>query len=445
MTTDRAPVIVIGGGGAGLLASCRAASLGAEVLLLERNHRTGIKLLISGGGKCNITHEGSVEDLLRAFLPREARFLKHALYRFTNEDVLALLRENGVATSARPDGRVFPLHGTAKDVVRAFEQAALRAGVHVRTEARVESVRRAVTGELMVGLSGTDLPASAVILATGGVSYPKTGTTGDGFAWARLLGHTIVPLRPALAPIPLFDPLPAGWRGVAVRGGEISVWQNGKAVAVWRGDILFTHEGVSGPAALEVSRTAAVHREAGAVELRFDFFPGWEFADLDVELNSILRAEPGRQVSTVLDRWLPNRLVEHLLMGAGVDPAMRCSVVMREQRRAIVHRLKSWRIGRVGDIPITRGEVTAGGISLDEVNPRTMASRGVPGLFLCGEILDIAGPVGGYNLQAAFSTGCVAGESAARAWAMGNSKGSDNVIDKVCPHEEKGCPPEGVF
>jgi predicted Rossmann fold flavoprotein len=216
-------------------------------------------------------------------------------------------------------------------------------------------------------------------------------------------------------------------------------------MAAWRGDILFSHEGVSGPAALEVSRTAALRCEQGDVELRLDVLPDQEFADLDMELSNILQAEPARQISTVVDRWLPNRLVEHLLRFTGVDPATRCAVLTREQRRAVVHLLKSWRIGFVGEIPITRGEVTAGGVSLDEVHPRTMASRLVPGLFLCGEILDIAGPVGGYNLQAAFSTGFVAGESAASARAAGNSGRAGGVIGRVSLHEEGGCPPEGVF
>ena len=413
---SRHPLVVIGGGGGGLVAAARAASMGTRVVLLERNRRLGIKLRISGGGKCNITHAGPMESLLTAFRPPEARFLKHAFFRCTNRDVLRRIAEEGVPTFAREDGRVFPVSGRADDVVEALTAPLRRAGVDIRLESRVTSL--AFEGESIAGavVDGNLVPSSHIIVATGGVSYPKTGTTGDGFIWLASLGHTIIPLRPALAPMRISPPLPGSWRGVALRNGRLSVFSGGTKVAGWNGDVLFTHEGLSGPATLEVSRTAAQGLEEGTVTVYYDFFPSKEFTELDADLQKEIRTTPSRMIATLLNAWLPNRIVSHLLHSMGIAPETRGYQLTREQRRAISRLLKSWEIGRVSQIDRERGEVTAGGVSLEEVDPRSMRSRKVRGLYLCGEVLDIAGSVGGYNLQAAFSTGFLAGESAARDW-----------------------------
>lgn len=416
-------IIIVGAGGAGLVAAWRCAVAGAPVTILERNARPGIKLLISGGGKCNITHAGTTEDLLKAFLPREARFLKPSFFRFANSDVLRLLESRGVTTYARPNGRVFPSSGRAGDVVQALVDTIHEAGGRLALGDRVESIEQDEEGISGVVADRRFIPSRSLILATGGISYPKTGTTGDGLTWARKLGHTIVPLRPALAPIGIDPPLPGTWRGVALRDGCLSVVAENKHVARWCDDILFSHEGVTGPAALEVSRRAADARQSGEVFLEFDFFPTQEFAALDRMLNDRIQRQRGKMVGTVLEALLPNRLVEPLLRSVGVDPARRGHVLIASDRRKIVRLLKSWTIGRVSGITIERGEVTAGGVSLDEVDPQTMRSRLVRGLYLCGEMLDIAGPVGGYNLQAAFSTGFVAGECAAKEFLTRRNAG----------------------
>jgi predicted Rossmann fold flavoprotein len=409
------PIIVIGAGGAGLIAAARAAECGAHVLLLERNSRPGIKLLISGGGKCNITHDGTMDHVRSAFHPREARFLKPAFHRFTNRDIRDRLERHGVPTLAREDGRVFPVSGHAKDVVAALTHPLRALGVEIRLATRVDGITADDRGVSGVRTAAGVVPARRVILATGGASYAKTGTTGDGIRWAASLGHSIVPVRPALAPIGIAPPLPGEWRGVAVRGGRLTVVAGGKHHASWTGDILFTHEGISGPAALGVSRDAAVQLESGPVDLVFDFFPDRDHAAIDADLNAVTRARGARTLDSVLDEWLPNRMVPWLLERAGVPGDVRGFALTRDQRRAVVGLLKQWRIGTVAAISLDRGEVSAGGVSLDEVDPHTMRSRKARGLYLCGEVLDIAGPVGGYNLQAAFSTGFVAGESAAVA------------------------------
>lgn len=416
MTTEQYPVIVVGGGGAGLVAAWRAATLGARVIILERNRKIGIKLLISGGGKCNITHAGPMEDVRSAFLQREARFLKPSFYRFTNDDIIRMVEDEGVKTYTRDNGRVFPENGRADDVVDALKTHLARAGVETRPGTTVEEVTR--DGDHITGVTANQkhIPASHVIVATGGVSYPKTGTTGDGFRWVRELGHAVVPLRPALAPIGIEPPLPTDWSGVAVRGGRLSVYSGLRKVFDWNDDILFTHEGVSGPAALEVSRMASEYSERAPVFLHMDFLPKTEFQELDEELLTLVSNHRAKRVGTLLERWVPNRMIPYLLQYINVPIELRGFTLTRDQRRAVVGLLKSWNMGRVARIDITRGEVTAGGVALDEVDPRTMRSRIVKGLYLCGEILDIAGPVGGYNLQAAFSTGYVAGETAAQDW-----------------------------
>jgi predicted Rossmann fold flavoprotein len=410
------PIVVIGAGGAGMTAAWRAASRGAEVLLLERNKKAGVKLLISGGGRCNVTHAGPVDELWRAFTPREGRFLKPSLFRFSNDDVVRMIEDRGVKTLVRQDGRVYPVSGHAEDIVRALKRAMDGSGVHVRLNSRVTSVVSNGGGISGVSVNGESIASQHVIVSSGGVSYPRTGTTGDGLVWMRELGHTIVPLRPALAPIGIEPPLPVEWRGVAVRGGRLSVVADGRSICSWDDDILFSHEGLSGPAALEVSRSAAISREKWPTVVQLDFLPAKEFTELDDALNMLIRHHRGKQIGTVVEALLPNRIVPFLLASVDVDPGMRGHTLTREKRHCIVRLLKSWTIGRVGTVNIERGEVTAGGVELSEVEPHSMRSRRIRGLYLCGEILDVAGPIGGYNLQAAFSTGYVAGESAAMDW-----------------------------
>jgi predicted Rossmann fold flavoprotein len=412
-------VIVVGGGAAGLIAAWRSASLQAPTLLLEKNERLGIKLHISGGGKCNITHAGLMHDVRMAFEPQEARFLRLPFLRFTNEEVLALLHERGVETYTRPDGRIFPVSGRADDVVDALAWHARHAGAEIRCSTPVERIEVEGGRIRAVGLQGRQQPASAVILATGGVSYPKTGTTGDGLRWARELGHTVVPLRAALAPIYLDPAPPADWSGVAVRDCLLRARRvltadgSGKVISRWRGDLLFTHKGISGPTALGVSRAVALALEHGPVTLDADLLPDRPPEELAAELTSPDHRAARRSVRTLLDAWLPNRLVPALLAHAAVDLSTPLHQLSRPARNRLIETLKAWPLGAARAVPLERGEVTAGGVSLDEVDPATMASRKVPGLYLCGEILDIAGPVGGYNLQAAFSTGYLAGEAAA--------------------------------
>jgi hypothetical protein len=406
-----AGVIVVGAGAAGMVAAWRAASRGHRVLLLEAKPRPGVKLRISGGGKCNVTHAGPVKALLRAFRPGQERFLRGAVHRFTNEDVLGLLRREGVETYERDNGRVFPLDrpGSAAAVVAAFEALLLRAGVELRTGVRVAGL--AAEGARILGVR-TDaglLPCTALILATGGASYPETGTRGESAGWLEGLGLPVVPWFPALAPIPLRSPFPA-WEGVALRGGTLLLRSGpgGRVLAAFEDDVLFTHTGLSGPAALELSRETEAARRAGAAWLAYACADGRETG---AEIEASRSGHPHLALQTWLARRLPERVCGPALSQAGLDPHRRFKDLRREEAARLRALVEAFPLGAPGPVPLERGEVSAGGLALEAVDPRTMRVKGWANLLVCGELLDVDGPVGGYNLQAAFSTGFVAGDS----------------------------------
>ena len=404
-------VIVVGGGAAGLVAAGRAATLGHAVTLLEANGRLGVKLLISGGGKCNITHDGPPKALLAAFSRDQARFLRPSLHAFDNGAVLALLRREGVETYTRDNGRVFPLDrpGSAAAVVAAFETLARRTGVELRTGARVTALRGHAPRLEKLMLDDEQITADAYILATGGASYPETGTRGEVLGWLKGLGASVRPWFPALAPIPLQRPRPA-WEGVALRGGELrlSAGPEGRRLAAFAADIVFTRSGISGPAALELSQTTERARRDGLAWLAYASVLDAP-ADLDAALQSEQRANPRLRLATWIRRHLPERLVEPLLQEAGMEPGLMLKDLPKAARKTMVTLVTGLPLGEPQAVPLARGEVAAGGVDLAAVDPRTMALRGWENLRVCGELLDLDGPVGGYNLQAAFSTGFVAG------------------------------------
>lgn len=412
-------IVVIGGGAAGLIASWRAASLGASVTLLEKNVKPGIKILISGGGKCNITNASDIRSMLKQFAAAEGRFLKYAFHEFTNERLLELLRIEGVETYARENGKIFPVSHDAEEVLNALLKMVERTGVHIRPQSPVKEIFANPDGTFNIQSNREIMRAQKVIVAAGGASYQKTGTTGDGYQWLRKLGHTIIQPRPALAPM-LFSPAPpAAWQGTPIRECVLTAIAedrvSGSAVPVsqWRGDVLITHFGLSGPATLEVSKGAYLAMEQGKrVTMAVDFFPELSHEQLEDQLRTEFEAKPARTILTLTEQLVPQRLAEFVLVTSSILFPTRLNQVTKPQRRMLAQVLKRCPLGTVVDIPLDRGEVTAGGVALQEVEPTTMESTVRPGLYVCGELLDVAGPVGGYNLQAAFSTGYVAGTAA---------------------------------
>lgn len=409
---DRKPVVVIGAGAAGIFAALRAAQLGARVVLLEKTPRIGTKILISGGGKCNVTHDGTVDQVLRAFRPNEARFLRRSMYRFTNQQVRKLFEDAGLELYVRPDGRLFPVDKTAKHVVALLWQWLEEAGVELHVNAPVSGISKGAVGLTVHSLAG-DFEARSAIVAVGGSSYPNSGTTGDGWQWAKNFGHTIVPPKAALAPITLVSMGGLPKAGVSLRDVILKGRQSGKEFVRWSGDALFTHSGVSGPCALGISREVEEHLSTGSVTLELDLLPKWTFETLTEHFLSCAEVNPKAATGYCIPGELPRAVLDAILDPIGLYGGLPIAQLPKKTRNRLIEVLKGWAIGEVKDVPLEKGEVTAGGVDLNEVYPETMESRLCPGLFLCGEVLDIAGPVGGYNLQAAFSTGHIAGESAA--------------------------------
>jgi predicted Rossmann fold flavoprotein len=407
-------VLVVGGGAAGMVAAWRAAGLGHRVTLVEANPRLGIKLRISGGGKCNITHAGTPAELLKAFPREQARFLRPSVHAFGSAEVLAALRGEGVETLVRDNGRVFPVDGpgSAHKVAAAFESLARAAGVSIRLGARVAALEGASPRLLAVRLeSGERLPAEVFILATGGASYPRTGTRGELLGWLRALGVPVAPWFPALAPIPLLRPRPA-WEGVALRSGALVLraGREGRILATFAGDILFTRVGITGPAALELSGPAEAARRAGAAWLGYAS-AGLKEEELDAALRLEAQRNPHLAARSWLQRWLPERLCGPVLAELGLPEDQRLKDLPRAGRRGLLARVLAFPLGEPGQVDLERGEVCSGGVLLAAVDPKTMAVKGWDNLRVCGELLDVDGPVGGYNLQAAFSTGYAAASS----------------------------------
>jgi len=409
-----ARVIVIGAGAAGLMAAGEAAAAGARTLLLEAMDRPGRKLLITGKGRCNLTNIASLSDFVGHFGP-QGRFLRQAFARFFSDDLITFLNDRGVPTVTERGGRVFPASESAADVVRALVASARGRGVVVRARTRVEALEfeaGRVTG--VCARADEIIPGDAVIVATGGASYPGTGSMGDGYRLAAQAGHTIVPIRPALVGLDTSGATAARLQGLSLRNAAVRLLVDGRRRAEEFGEMLFTHFGVSGPAVLTLSgRAVDALRERKAVALSIDLKPALDEATLDARLVRELEEHSRRRFSACLAELLPRKLIPVCsdLVAIPLDRA--CHQVTAAERRTLRAWLKDFRLDVTGHRPLAEAIITAGGVELSEIDPRTLSSRLVRGLYFCGEVLDLDADTGGYNLQAAFSTGWLAGRSAA--------------------------------
>lgn len=397
-------VVVIGAGPAGLLAAGRAAMLGAKVLLLEKMEKPARKLRITGKGRCNITNMRPLEEQLKQIHP-EPRFLRQAFGAFFNRDLIALLEANGVPTKTERGDRVFPESDRAWDVAEALVAWAKGQGVEIVNRARVESL--VIEGGAFAGLLFTHagathrVEARCGVIATGGLSYPATGSTGDGHRFAEAAGHSIEPLRPSLVAIRT-EPVCAA-QGLRLRNVSLTLWVDGKKKDGEFGEAEFTDRGLDGPIVLKLSRRIVDHLAAGRkVEVALDLKPSRDAPTLEARLDR--NFPPGAPLRDLLRSLLPAPLVE--VFAARLGPAPR--------RKELVALLKDLRFQVTGHGPWEEAIVTAGGVALKGVDPRTLASRVVENLFFAGEVLDLDANTGGYNLQIAFSTGWLAGESAAK-------------------------------
>ncbi|WP_026676641.1 NAD(P)/FAD-dependent oxidoreductase [Fictibacillus gelatini] len=416
MKTD---VIVIGGGPSGLMASVAAATQGARVLLIDKGDKLGRKLAISGGGRCNVTNRLPVAEIIK-HIPGNGRFLYSAFSIFNNEDIIAFFEGLGMRLKEEDNGRMFPVSNKAKDVVDALLDKVKSLNVLIRTNAPVKTINFLETGKKEVVLkSGEVLSASAVIVAVGGKSVPHTGSTGDGYAWAKKAGHTITELYPTEVPITSKEKfiMKKELQGLSLRDIQLSVWNpKGKPIISHRGDMLFTHFGISGPTALRCSQFVVKARKKFNVDeitMSLDVFPDKNEEELFQEVTKLLKNEPKKAVKNVLKGFLPERYLLFLLNRAEIGHETTFEHLPKQNLRQFVAFLKKFPFQVNGTLSIEKAFVTGGGVSIKEIHPKTMESKIKDGLYFCGEILDIHGYTGGYNITVAFVTGHLAGTNAA--------------------------------
>ena len=402
---------MVGGGAAGMMAAITAAEQGAKVRLLEPNERLGKKLNITGKGRCNVTNNRPVEELM-AHIPRNGRFLYSALTRFTSADAMAFFEGLGVPLKTERGNRVFPQSDSAFDVSGALKRRMEKLGVRWEHDRAMSILTEDGAVSAVKGEKGT-YPAQAVILATGGVSYPGTGSTGDGYRMAAELGHTIVEPRGSLVPLVSDDACCGKMQGLALKNVQLSAEnEKGKAVFTEFGEMLFTHFGVSGPLVL----SASAHLrdwDKHSYRLVIDLKPALSEEKLEERLLRELREQSNRDMDNVLRKLLPSSMVPVFCERLQISPELKANSLKKEQRRALLRELKHFAVSITGPRPVAEAIVTSGGVKVGEVKPADMESKKVSGLFFAGEILDVDAYTGGFNLQIAWSTGRAAGLAAA--------------------------------
>lgn len=403
-------VVVIGGGAAGLMAAVIAGREGAKVTLLEKMNYVGKKMGITGKGRCNITNACDMSEFIKN-TPGNGKFLYGAYERFTNEDLLQLLHDAGLETKVERGGRVFPASDSALDVRNIFMKLMKHYGVDVHLE---EPVKKLLVDDSVVTGVVTDKEtyhADAVVIATGGKSYPATGSTGDGYILAAQVGHKITDIRPSLVPIVTEESWVKDLMGLSLRNVELSVVAKNKVQAKMFGEMMFTHFGITGPIVLSLSHTVGKlmrKKNIGTIGLDINLKPALSPETLDKRLQKDFDFYSKKQLINGMKDLLPSRLIPLIIELAGIDPQKPINQISKEERQQIGYMLQHMPLTVKGLRPVEEAIVTAGGISLQEFNPKTMESKLVKGLYGAGEVLDIDAFTGGYNLQAAFSTGYVA-------------------------------------
>lgn len=409
-------LIVIGGGAAGMMAAGQAAVQGVEVVLIEKMKRLGSKIAISGKGRCNVTNAGDISDFIK-YYPGNGKFLYAALKAFDNNDLVNFFKKFGIDTKIERGGRVFPEADDSEVIVQALEKFLKRNNVKVLTGQTVKEVltneQKQVTG-IKIEQSGEILQADAVIVATGGASYPGTGSTGDGYTMAEKVGHKVISPLPALVPLRTVEQWPKELQGLTLKNVGASIWVNGKKKSEEFGEMLFTHFGVSGPIILTLSRIAShALRDKQKVEVKINLKPALSSEQLDLRLQRDFIKYSNKQFKNSLDDLLPKSMIPVIVTLSEIDPEKTINTVNKEERKRLGRLLQELNLNISSTLGMSVAIVTSGGVDVKQINPTTMESRLIKGLYWAGEVIDIDGVTGGYNLQAAFSMGYKAGKAAA--------------------------------
>src|SRR5262245_48548893 len=405
--------MVIGAGAAGLVAAAEAAQRGRRTLLIEKNRRPGVKILMSGGTRCNLTHATDKWGIIKAY-GEQGNFLHSALAALSPAELVKLIEEEGVPTKVEETGKIFPVSNRATDVLEGLLKRLNRCGAELALDEPVQGMERLGNdGGFRLKTRNRELEVQKLVMTVGGQSYPGSGTTGDGYAWAAAMGHTIVPPRPALVPLTTDEAWVRELSGVTVPDVGVQLFANErvKPLDQRRGSLLFTHFGLSGPVILDISGSFTILAGNVQAKLVCDFLPDTSAQQCEDEFRRTGASDGKRLIVGLLADRLPRRLVEALMTLAGVQLESRAAEFSKTGRASLLRAIKSTEIPISGTRGFAKAEVTAGGVAVEEVDSRTMESKIVPGLYFAGEILDLDGPIGGYNFQAAFSTGVLAGRS----------------------------------
>ncbi len=404
-------VAIVGGGAAGMMAAIAAAEAGHTVRLLEKNEKLGKKLFITGKGRCNLTNACDTEELFRHVVSNP-RFLYSSFYRFGNSDVMEFMEKGGCPLKTERGKRVFPVSDKSSDVIRVFANRLHELGVQVSLHTEVSDILTEQGRACGVRLKKDRrvIPADAVVVATGGLSYPSTGSTGDGYRFARALGHTVTKLSPALVPFETLEPTEK-LQGLSLRNIRVKILNGSRVLYEEFGEMLFTHFGVSGPVLLSASSYVAAALRTGPLTLSIDLKPALSAEQLDARILRDFEEMKNRQFGNSLGRLLPSKLIPVVVDATGIDPDKKVNEITRGERERLVSIGKDFRLTLTGLRDFNEAIITQGGVSVKEINPSTMESRKVPGLYFAGEVLDLDAVTGGFNLQIAWSTGRLAGES----------------------------------
>lgn len=405
-------IIVIGGGAAGMMAACTAAERGAEVILIERNSQLGIKVNITGKGRCNVTNDSEPDALIKNTLTN-GRFLYSAFAALSAQDTMAFFEKIGVPLKVERGKRVFPVSDHARDITGALKTHLHRLGVTV-LQHRVKGITTengAVSGVSLQ--DGSVISADRVILATGGRSYPRTGSEGDGYRMAQALGHTVTALRPSLVPLLTQETTPAQMEGLSLKNVSLTIQKDGKKIFSDFGEMVFTAKGISGPLVLSASAHLGVNKHTYPYQAFIDLKPALDYDTLDKRLLRDFAENANRDFSNALSQLLPAKMIPVMVELCGISPRQKVNVITRAQRETLCKLLKAFPFTVVAAGSWDEAVVTAGGITVKEIDPKTMASKLVPGLYFAGEVMDVDAYTGGFNLQIAWSTGFCAGRAAA--------------------------------